>query len=158
MDYESVLATVYLFVGVLTTLLGLVILRESPSTRLNRVTALMLFFAGVGALLGAGSLWVRHVGPGSPLLRSSLVANFAYLWEFFFPTLLLFAATFPEEQKWLRRHSWGDLLLFLPHTIHFFLMFFATILGTGFGLEDASEKIPVVGVLLDVPRVLLREF
>ena len=80
MDYESLLATVYLFVGVLTTLLGLVILRESAGTRLNRVTALMLFFAGIGALLGAGSLWVHRVETGSALLRSSLVANFAYLW------------------------------------------------------------------------------
>ena len=158
MAYENLLATVYLLLGVLTTLLGLVILRESPASRLSRVTALMLFFAGVGALLGGGSLWAVRAAPDSPWLRSTVVTNFAYLWEFFFPSLLLFAATFPREHPWLRRHGWSDLVIFLPHTIHFFLMFFGTVWGGGAGIEGAAGQIPAAGGLLSIPRVALGLF
>jgi sigma-B regulation protein RsbU (phosphoserine phosphatase) len=158
MDYVSLLATVYLFIGVLTTLLGLVLFRENPGVRLNRVTALMLVFAGVGAVLGASSLMVQRVGSESALLRSSMVANFAYLWEFFFPLLLLFAATFPRERAWLRRIPWGEGLVFLPHTIHFILMFSATMWGGSLGVESVGDRVPVLGVLADLLRILFERF
>ncbi len=156
MHYADLLAAVYLLVGVLTALLGLVILRENPGARLNRVTSMMLFFASVGAVLGAGSL--LDPGGNAPEARTSLVANFAYLWEFFFPTLLLFAASFPQEVQWLRRHGWGEIVIYVPHTIHFFLMFLATIWGTDFGLEQVSDRVPIVGGLLGLFRVLLGLF
>ncbi len=157
MDYASLLATVYLLIGVMTALLGLVILRDNPGARLNRVTSLMLFFAGVGAIVGAGSLLAaRSEGP-SPL-HTSFAANFAYLWEFFFPSLLLFAASFPIELPFLRRHAWGDALIYLPHTIHFLLMFLVLILGTGLGLTSVGEKTVLVGALLDLVRIFLRHF
>jgi serine phosphatase RsbU (regulator of sigma subunit) len=156
MHYSDLIAAIYLFVGVLTALLGLVILRENSGARLNRLTSMMLFFASVGAVLGAGSL-LDQVATGQGV-RPSLVANFAYLWEFFFPTLLLFAASFPQEVPWLRRHGWGELLIYLPHTIHFFLMFVATIWGTSFGLEYVSDRIPIMGGLAGLIRVLLRLF
>jgi serine phosphatase RsbU (regulator of sigma subunit) len=156
MRYSDLLAAVYLFVGVLTALLGLVILRENSAGRLNRVTSMMLFFASVGAVLGAGSL--LDPSGADQGVRAPLVANFAYLWEFFFPTLLLFAASFPQEIPALRRHGWGELVIYLPHTIHFFLMFFATIWGTGFGLEHVSDRVPILGGLIDLTRVLLRLF
>lgn len=157
MDYASLLATVYLLIGVMTALLGLVILRDNPGARLNRVTSLMLFFAGVGAIIGAGSLLAARTTGPSPL-HTSFTANFAYLWEFFFPTLLLFAASFPVESPFLRRHAWGDLLIYLPHTIHFLLMFLALILGTGFGLAAVGGNIPILGVVLDLLRIFLRQF
>ncbi|MBM3287621.1 MAG: PP2C family protein-serine/threonine phosphatase [Candidatus Eisenbacteria bacterium] len=157
MGYADLLATVYFLVGILTTLLGLVILRENTGARLNRVTAMMLFFAGVGAILGAGSIHGVQAQMRGPA-ASPLVANFAYLWEFFFPTLLLFAASFPEEAPWLRRHSGGDVLVFLPHTIHFCLMFTATIWGRDFGLSHLGERFSLLGGLADVTRVLLRQF
>ena len=155
MDYPSFLATAYLLVGVLTILLGLVILRENAAARLNRLTALMLFFAGIGALLGSGFLWVARTGGGASAAR---VANFAYLWEFFFPTLLLFAASFPREIRLFRRHGLGEAAIYLPHTIHFILMFAATIFGTSFGLDLLADRIPLLAGLIGLIRVLLREF
>jgi len=157
MEYASVLATVYLLIGVMTALLGLVILRENPGARLNRVTSLMLFFAGIGAIIGAGSLLAARAAAPSAL-RTSFAANFAYLWEFFFPTLLLFAASFPAELSILRRHAWGDVLVYVPHTIHFFLMFLATIFGASFGLNSPDVHPALVGVFLDLARILLRQF
>jgi len=52
-------ATLYLIVGGLVFLLGVVILREAPREKANRATFLMLFFGGLGCrhLLGLA----RHV-------------------------------------------------------------------------------------------------
>jgi serine phosphatase RsbU (regulator of sigma subunit) len=157
MDYASVLATVFLLIGVMTALLGLVILRDNPGARLNRVTSLMLFFAGTGAIIGAGALTASRTAISSPL-RTGFAANFAYLWEFFFPTLLLFAASFPKEHPFLRKHSWGDVLVYIPHSIHFILMFLTTILGTSFGLSSVGGGRPLFGVVLDLIRIFLHQF
>ena len=58
----------------------------------------------------------------------------------------------------MRRHGWGELVIYLPHTIHFFLMFFATIWGTSFGLEHVSDRLPILGGMIDLLRVILRLF
>lgn len=157
MDLARLLGTAYLLIGVLTVLLGLVILRENAGARLNRLTSMMLVLAGIGAILGSGSLLaaVPATGGARP---PAIVGNFAYLWEFFFPTLLLFAATFPREISLLRRHSWGELLVYVPHTIHFILMFSASIWGSSFGLESVGQRIPLLGGLAGLIRILLREF
>ena len=69
-------ATLYLIVGGLVFLLGIVILREAPREKANRATALMLFFGGLGSVLGAIGFIVEGTGqgarPGSTdVLRSS---------------------------------------------------------------------------------------
>jgi len=46
-----VLSTALLGLGGLVLLLGVVILRENPGQRLNRIVAAMLFFSGFGAVL-----------------------------------------------------------------------------------------------------------
>jgi hypothetical protein len=53
------LATINLVLGGLVFLLGVLILRENPRQRLNRVVALMMFFGGFGALLTALGLLAR---------------------------------------------------------------------------------------------------
>ena len=128
------LATVNLCLGGLVFLLGLLILRENPRQRLNRVVALMLFFGGFGAVLAALSFLAA--GPsgtgaaGAAASNQGSVANFAYLWEFFFPTLFLFASIFPAERAftrrgagvpWLRFGPSFETLVYAPHAFHFVL-------------------------------------
>jgi len=57
-------ATLYLIVGGLVFLLGIVILREAPREKANRATALMLFFGGLGSVLGAIGFIVEGAGQG----------------------------------------------------------------------------------------------
>ena len=47
------LATANLILGGLVFLLGLLILRENPRQKLNRVVMSMLFFGGLGSILAA---------------------------------------------------------------------------------------------------------
>jgi sigma-B regulation protein RsbU (phosphoserine phosphatase) len=123
-----------LALGGLVFLLGLLILRENPRQRLNRVVASMLFFGGLGSLL-AGLEFLQ--GPGRDELSGALpapnsVRNLAYVWEFFFPTLFLFASVFPEErgfarrgaglQRWIPFAPGFGTLVYLPHAFHFTLL------------------------------------
>jgi sigma-B regulation protein RsbU (phosphoserine phosphatase) len=119
------LATLNLSLGGLAFLLGLLILRENSRQRLNRVVTLMLFFGGIGSILAAITFLQRKTSP------SSSVQHFAYLWEFFFPALFLFACIFPEEKRFLRRidalrrRTWipgFEMLVYAPHVFHFVVM------------------------------------
>src|SRR5687768_11781704 len=126
MNSLLVLATVNLVLGGLVFLLGLLILRENPRQRLNRVVALMMFFGGFGALLTAISLLPGRAltGAAAAGAPSDTVQHFAYLWEFFFPSLFLFASLFPHERPFTRprrRRAFlkalppFEFLVYLPH-------------------------------------------
>src|SRR3989304_1359899 len=92
---------VYLASSVFLFLLGMVILRENFRSRVSRAPALMLFLGGLGALFAA-------VGTTLSLTEVKLANekwyNLFYLWELFFPQLVLFSLVFPKEsdivKKW----------------------------------------------------------
>lgn len=121
---HSPLAIVYLLAGALVLLLGFVILREAPRERANRATALMLFSSGFGSVLGAIGLILTGLGAGSTsavaaAAPNDLLRSFNYTWEFFFPSLLVFACVFPEENRFYRRVPLAPLWIFAPHVFHF---------------------------------------
>jgi serine phosphatase RsbU (regulator of sigma subunit) len=119
------LATANLILGGLVFLLGLLILRENPRQKLNRVVMSMLFFGGLGSILAA----LTFLGSGTTPTRPVLAQNFAYLWEFFFPTLFLFASIFPRERGFVRKFRGFSFLVYAPHLVHFILYLGASLLG-----------------------------
>jgi serine phosphatase RsbU (regulator of sigma subunit) len=133
MNFHLLLSTLNLCLGGLVFLLGLVILRENPGQRLNRLVALTLFFGGLGAVLAGAAFITSRSGTSvaAAVHASEMLQNFSYLWEFFFPTVFLFASVFPEERSFARRRepvsgriwlpSFG-VLVFAPHVFHFVLL------------------------------------
>jgi sigma-B regulation protein RsbU (phosphoserine phosphatase) len=118
---NATIGTIYLVVGGLVFLLGFVIFRESPRERTNRATALMLFFAGLGSVLGAvGFISESPIGPRSG--PGDLLRSFNYLWELFFPSLLYFSCVFPAEIRLVRRVPLVALWIFAPHAFHLIFM------------------------------------
>lgn len=118
---NATIGTIYLLVAGLVFLLGFVILREAPRERLNRATALMLFFAGLGSVLGAIGFILESISTvrvGS----NDLLRSFNYLWELFFPSLLYFACVFPNENRLIRRVPFAAGWIFAPHVAHLCLM------------------------------------
>src|SRR5213593_1565291 len=99
MSSDLVLSTLNLCLAGLVFLLGLVIFRENPGQRLNRLVALMLFFGGFGAVVAAvGMLAGRSTSSAvGAHAVSDLLQNVAYVWEFYFPSLFMFASIFPFE-------------------------------------------------------------
>src|SRR5258705_2562873 len=111
---SNVIGTIYLLVAGLVFLLGFVILREAPRERLNRATALMLFFAGLGSVLGAIGFIIESIS-GTRTGANDLLRSFNYLWELFFPSLLFVACGFPTENRLIRRVAFAALWVYAPH-------------------------------------------
>ena len=168
MNTFLVLSTLNLSLGGLVFLLGFIILRENPGVRLNRVVALMLFFGGLGAVLTAmaflatGPAGLTASGGGRP----GTLQNMAYVWEFFFPTLFLFASTFPEERGFTRRprllggRIWTPgfgTLVFAPHVFHFLVVLVLSVWTPQFDLHPTG-LLRVAAPVLGIGAVFVRLF
>jgi serine phosphatase RsbU (regulator of sigma subunit) len=116
--YTLLISILYLVGGVFIFLLGLTILRTGTSSTPTRATALMLFFAGLGPLLSASTIILQSTLRQDTVVYRSMVENFEYLWEFYFPSLLLFSLSYPRENRLLRNFALSGLLLFVPYVAH----------------------------------------
>ncbi len=165
MSSYLLLSTLNFSLGGLVFLLGFIILRENPRHRLNRAVALMLFFGGVGAVLAAASFMAARSGARTAA-TVGLLENLSYVWEFFFPTLFLFASLFPEERGYTRRLPWlagrpwapgFGTLVYIPHSFHFLL---AVALSIGLPSLHVPETgwMRYAGPLLGVAGVFVRLF
>lgn len=121
MDFHSLLALFYLTAGTIILLLGLIIFRENARQQINRITALMLAFAAFGAIMDAFGMLMRPM-PGIEALDLTFFQRLFILWEFFFPSLLVFALLFPLPTQSIRNHPGIAFFLFIPHIFHFVLV------------------------------------
>ncbi|MEW5875523.1 MAG: SpoIIE family protein phosphatase [Candidatus Zixiibacteriota bacterium] len=119
MNWRIVIAVFYLLLGTALWLLGTVIFRENPRNRVNRVTGLMLFFGGLGPLLAAIGTAMGPAQEIGAVGTQPAYYNLFYIWELFFPQLLLFAFVFPQEHPWVTRFRRAKFLIFAPHIFHF---------------------------------------
>ena len=120
MTAAYVTSLLYLSMGVIIILLGLIILKENFGQRINRITGVMMFFAGTGPIFGAFGLLLQ-MNP-VPNIDLEPFRKIFLIWEFFFPQMLLFALVFPREIKWAKQHPRLVYFIFLPHVIHFLLI------------------------------------
>ncbi len=169
MSNYLLLSTLNLCLGGLVFLLGLLIYRENPAQRLNRLVALMLFFGGFGAVVAALALMAgrsatTHVGAQAV---SQLLQGVAYVWEFYFPTLFMFASIFPEERGYARR-TWRvpglpwrmgfGVLVFAPYVFHFALTIGITYWHPHIALPKSGPlhyAEPILGIAGLVARLFL---
>ena len=134
--HSLILPLAYLLCGIVIFLLGLTLLRVGRSSAPTRAAALMLFFAGLGPLLSASGMILQHSLREGTVLFTSMLDNFEYLWEFYFPSLLLFALTFPRENRALQRFPALGLLIFLPYILHLMAFMF------GDAMLDELSRLP----------------
>ena len=122
MGASSFLASFYFVSGAIIFFLGVMILRYSARDVVGWATALVLFFAGIGPILGAiGVILEQNLQQGT-LLFENAMRNFDYSWEFFFPSLMLFALVYPKRHAiwpYIKRYVF---ILFLPHIFHLVLV------------------------------------
>jgi sigma-B regulation protein RsbU (phosphoserine phosphatase) len=146
-------ATTCFLLGAVILFLGIAILRDGGRDRLHRVTALMLFFGGLGALLVGLGLAVRASAPEGTELFTQISVQFASVWEFFFPALLLFTLVFPTELPLLKRFPWIQELIFVPYVFHLLLTIIAVQSGSTFWIPEIAERVSWAGSLLTPFRV-----
>ncbi len=142
MDPSAFLASFYFVCGAIILFLAVTILRHSVRSIVNWSTSLVLFFAGFGPILGAISVFLQQNLREGTYLFKNLVASFDYTWEFFFPSLVLFALVHPRAQRiwpYIKRYA---VLLFVPHLFHLILIIF---------LIDTVEPARVFHPLTNIP-------
>ncbi len=124
MATSSFLASFYFVNGAIIFFLGVMILRYSSRDIVGWATALVLFFAGIGPVLGAiGVILEQNLEHGTYLFEN-LVENFDYTWEFFFPSLVLFALVYPKQHAIWRYIRPYVFVLYFPHVFHLILVLF----------------------------------
>jgi sigma-B regulation protein RsbU (phosphoserine phosphatase) len=116
--FTVLLSVFYLASGVFLFLLGLTILRTGNSSAPTRATALILFFAGVGPILSASGIILQGSLKQDAVVYRSMVDNFEYLWEFYFPALLWFSLTFPRQKRFFTNFVFVGVLVFAPYVFH----------------------------------------
>lgn len=139
--YTLLLSFIYLASGVFIFLLGLTILRTGQSSSPTRATALILFFAGVGPILSASSIILQGTIKQDAVVYRSMVENFEYLWEFYFPSLLLFSLAYPRESRFFPNFPVLGLIVFAPYIFHLITI----MAGQSFSksLAELSTGLPV---------------
>jgi serine phosphatase RsbU (regulator of sigma subunit) len=139
--YTVLISVLYLVVGVFIFLLGLTILRTGTSSTPTRATALILFFTGLGPVLTASSIILQSTLRQDAVLYRSMVDNFEYLWEFYFPSLLLFSLSYPRENRMIRAFAFSGVLLYAPYVAHLITI----ITGEGMlrNFFDAAGNLPL---------------
>ncbi|MBC8185430.1 PP2C family protein-serine/threonine phosphatase [candidate division KSB1 bacterium] len=121
MNFAFLTSIIYLTIGVLLFLLGLLIYREHPSQRVNRVTAVMIFLAAIAPIMGAFGLMIFKIN-AQLKLDLEILRRIFLLWELFFPQLLYFSLIFPEERKIVKDFPKIVYFIFIPHIFHFFVI------------------------------------
>jgi len=123
LNLQILVVSVYIACGAILFFLSGVILKEDSRNRVNRATSLMLFFGGLGPVLASLGIFLTSGGGAETFVASSpFTHNIFYVWEFFFPSLLLFSLIFPEQNTYLKRYPRIKYLIFLPHIFHTILV------------------------------------
>ncbi len=124
MASSSFLASLYFIYGAVIFFVAITILRYSARDIVGWATVLVLFFSGTGPLLSALGVILKSNLTEGAFLFESLIDSFDYTWEFFFPSLVLFALVYPAKHKQWKYIRKISIILFLPHLFHLILVIF----------------------------------
>ena len=143
MNINYITSIFYLTFSVLLFFLGLIIFKENPRQRINRITAILLFLAAIGGIMGACGLLIKE-----QQIDLNIIERLFVIWEFFFPQLVLFALIFPIERSALNRNPKKiPLLIYLPHIFQFILVLIFRTPQQISSFADAFESTLFQGVL-----------
>ena len=94
MSMELIKTLTYFLAGGFLVFLAITVTRDNFANRLNRISGSMLFFAGLGPIFMAlGAVIARSAPPGG-IFEDTATYNLYYIWELFFPFLLVFSWIF----------------------------------------------------------------
>jgi hypothetical protein len=155
MSFFVLAATTCFLLGAVNLFLGIAVLRDGVRERLHRVTALMLFFGGIGAFLAGLGLAARASAPAGTAVFTDVALHFASIWEFFFPSLLLFTLVFPTEHRWLKRFGGLQEIIFVPYVFHLVLTLVADHSKRNFYIPEIIKLAGWTAPLLTPLRVAL---
>ena len=130
MSLELIKTSVYFLTGSFLIFLAITISRDNFSNKLNRITGAMLLFAGLGPIFMAMGTIIDFSSLSNTDIENSMIFNLHYIWELFFPLLLLFSLSFPNDRLKQLKQQRYQYLVFIPQLMHLIiLLFFAKLMG-----------------------------
>jgi len=130
MSAELFKSLAYFLTGGFLIFLAITITRDNFTNRLNRVTGGMLLFAGLGPVFMAMGKVIGQSTTSGAFFVDSPVYNLYYIWELFYPFLLIFSWAFPVDRFRLFKHPRFQFMIFIPQIMHLVLvLFFDQIVG-----------------------------
>jgi len=154
MQFNSIIALVFLSTGILLFFLGVVIFRENTRQSVNRVASLMFFFAALGPVFAAFGIMLEASPVASP--DRTFLNKIFLAWEFLFPQLLIFALHFPVKHRILKIYPRLPLLLYLPQAFHLLLMLSFHSAEQISGLLDPAHWLPELGIVFEPLRLAVK--
>ena len=154
MQFNSIIAIVFLVTGTLLFFLGVIILREKAHQSVNRAASLMFFFAALGPVFAAFGIMLEINQVASS--DRTFLNNIFLAWEFLFPQLLIFALHFPVKHRILKAYPRLPLLLYLPQAFHLLLMLVFTSAEQISGLLGPAQWLPGLGIVFEPFRVAVK--
>ena len=149
MNAELLITLAHFVTGGFLVFLAITVTRDNFMSTLNRVTGAMLLFAGLGPLMLAMGAILGQPQPGAVPLRESPWFGLYHLWEFFFPSLLLFSWYFPVQRAPRFRVPRLHLLVFLPQIFNLILaVVFFDIGGMYQAAQAAQQQGGFLGLLV----------
>ena len=148
-----ILSLVFALSGALLILLSGIIFRENPRGRINRVTALMLLFAGIAPVLA--TIYYAIILPSGREFPP-YVYNLFFVWELFFPSLILFTAIFPVEHRYYRKYPRLFYAAFIPHIVHLILVMLFADPNAMISAVTIESNVPILNLLLEYVSYFLK--
>jgi len=152
MSLSFLISLIYLASALVLFLTAGIILKENVRSSKNRVVSAMLFLAGIAPFFVAIYRTVIIDHEQLPLS----IYNIIYVWELFFPTLLLFAVLFPEPLPIYNRHKRLFQLAFIPHIFHIILVIFLNEPEKVISLVDFDTSLPIISIFVGIISSLLK--
>ncbi|UCE24917.1 MAG: SpoIIE family protein phosphatase [Candidatus Zixiibacteriota bacterium] len=123
MTLELLKTLLFFLTGAFLVFLAITITRDNFANRLNRVTGAMLLFAGLGPIFVALGEMIDPATTRAAFEETTIFA-LHYIWEFFFPLLLLFSWIFPVDRLRDFRRPRLRYIIFVPYIMHLFIALF----------------------------------
>jgi len=153
---QPIITAIYFIFGGVLLFLAYSIIRDDMSSRLNRITGLMLFFAALGPIfLALGAIVEPTVSANAPF-EESILYNLLYIWELFFPAFLLFSWVFPVDRLSQLKHPRLRLFIFIPHIFHLLLVIVFNNPEKILGLLDVESGEGFISLILEPLTFLLK--
>jgi len=124
MSLELTRTLLFFLTGAFLVFLAITITRDNFANRLNRVTGAMLLFAGLGPIFVALGQMVDPMTTSRVAFEETTIYALHYVWEFFFPLLLLFSWIFPTDRLRYFRRPRLRYIIFVPYVLHLVIVLF----------------------------------
>ena len=122
MQFELAHTLIFFLTGGFLVFIAITITRDNLSSLANRAGGAMLFFAGLGPLSLALGYVIDNSITSQVTFHDSTLYHLHHVWEFFFPSLVIFSWLFPIDRLHLFRYPGVRYLVVVPQLMHLSLL------------------------------------